>query len=369
MRRAYLKMPSPAKPNQLVSALIGVAALTAQRKNGDYNCSGDTVMFTLSLCNVAGPDIRPHSLFNDMLMGYQLKFPGNSTFGFTVDIPDKKKLDGMITKLLKYQVAVNREKTRVYRSIDGLLQSNQKKRSTTNTKALKQPAWERLILISTVYHALQYAVEVHQQQKELKDSNICYFAFRMTIDCKTNIEMFQKARYFLLCLGPKKEECHPEVTAMVERLSFEPEDTSGPKEFSLLLSDRGDGLGKQLQMEGGTKVLSHFRVLNVIAVNRPGKKKKPLLFTKKQIFNSNIKKTERFTRWLATLSAGLYMWYFEHRSLGDSHRLKNAIIDGLFPERKEQALSTKKPAPARLPRKVNKKQTTKKKFSRTTTNL
>jgi hypothetical protein len=60
-------------------------------------------------------------------MGYQLKFPGNSTFGFTVDIPDKKKLDGMITKLLKYQVAVNREKIRVYRSIDGLLQSNQKK--------------------------------------------------------------------------------------------------------------------------------------------------------------------------------------------------------------------------------------------------
>jgi len=171
-------------------------------------------------------------------------------------------------------------------------------------------------LISTVYHALQYAVEVHQQQKELKDSNICYFAFRMTIDCKTNIDLFRKARYFLLCLGPKKEECHPEVTAMVERLSFEPEDTSGPKEFSLLLSDRGDGLGKQLQMEEGTKVLSHFRVLNVIAVNRPGKKKKPLLFTKKQIFNSNIKKTERFTRWLATLSAGLYMWYFEHRSLG-----------------------------------------------------
>jgi hypothetical protein len=58
MRRAYLKMPSPAKPNQLVSALIGVAALTAQRKNGDYNYSGDTVIFTLSLCNIAGPDIH-----------------------------------------------------------------------------------------------------------------------------------------------------------------------------------------------------------------------------------------------------------------------------------------------------------------------
>ncbi|CAJ1965876.1 unnamed protein product, partial [Cylindrotheca closterium] len=344
-----------AKANQLVSALIGVAALTAQRKNGNYNYSGDTVIFTLSLCHVAGTDTRPHSLFNDILMGYNFKFPGNCTFGFTLEIPDKRKLDAMITKLLQYQVAVNREKNRVYRTIDGLLQPNTTSKKST-TKALKQSAWERLILISTIYHALQYAIDVHREQSKMKDSNICYFAFRLTIDCKTNIELFRKARHFLLCLGPKKEDCHPKLTAILDNLSFEPQDTAGPKQFSIFLSD--SGLGKQLQLEEYNKVLSHFRFFHDIAVNRPGKKKRPLLFTKKNISNNNKHKSMRLTQWLATLSVGLYMSYFEHKSIADSRRLKNSIVHGLFSPKDDLAHHCdSKPAPAApLEDEVNQKQ-------------